>query len=107
MVGPYPEREELYKERSPIQHAERLATPVIFFQGLEDRVVPPDQAEIFVEVLKEKGVPVAYLAFEGEGHGFRKAETIQRTLGAELYFYAQVFGFKIADEIEPVEIWNL
>ena len=79
---------------------------MILFQGLEDKVVPPTQAETMVEALRAKGLPVAYLAFEGEQHGFRKAETIQRALEAELYFYA-VFRFPLADQIEPVEIENL
>jgi dipeptidyl aminopeptidase/acylaminoacyl peptidase len=80
---------------------------VIFFQGLDDKVVPPNQAEVMVEVLRKKGVPVAYLPFEGEGHGFRRAENIQRTLEAELYFYSRIFGFPLADEFEPVPIENL
>jgi dipeptidyl aminopeptidase/acylaminoacyl peptidase len=107
LVGPYPEKKDLYQARSPLYHADQLSTPVIFFQGLDDEVVPPNQAEKLVEVLKEKGVPVAYLALEGEGHGFRQAENIQRTLEAELYFYGKVLGFEPADEIPPLEIWNL
>ena len=77
---------------------------MIFFQGLEDKVVPPSQSEIMVEALRERRVPVAYVAFEGEGHGFRRAENIQRALEAELYFYGRVFGFKQADHIESVDI---
>jgi len=107
LIGPYPERQGLYRERSPIHFAERLSCPVILFQGLEDRVVPPAQAEVMVEALEAKRLPYAYLAFEGEQHGFRRAETIQRTLEAELYFYSRVFGFPPADSIEPVEIANL
>jgi dipeptidyl aminopeptidase/acylaminoacyl peptidase len=107
LVGPYPEKEELYRQRSALHHIERLSAPVIFFQGLEDKVVPPNQAEIMVAALREKGVPVAYLPYEGEQHGFRRAENIKRSLDAELYFYSRVFGFEIADEIEPVEIENL
>jgi dipeptidyl aminopeptidase/acylaminoacyl peptidase len=107
LVGPYPERRDLYVERSPIHHLEGLRCPVIFFQGLEDEVVPPSQAESMVTALREKGVPVAYLAFEGEQHGFRRAENIKRALDAELYFYGRIFGFEPADEIEPVEIENL
>lgn len=107
LIGPYPERRDLYRERSPIHFVDQLACPVIFFQGLEDRVVPPNQAELMVDVLREKGLPVAYLAFEGEQHGFRRAENIQRTLDAELYFYSRVFGFDLADPVEPVEIENL
>jgi dipeptidyl aminopeptidase/acylaminoacyl peptidase len=107
LVGPYPERRDLYRERSPLHSAERLSCPVIFFQGLEDRVVPPNQAEMMVDVLREKGLPVAYVPFEGEQHGFRRAENIKRALEAELSFYAQVFGFELADEFEPVLIDNL
>jgi len=80
---------------------------VIIFQGLEDLVVPPSQAEIMVNALKAKGLPYAYLAFEGEQHGFRRAETIQRCLEAELYFYSRIFGFDLADPVEPIVIENL
>ncbi|HYO48246.1 MAG TPA: S9 family peptidase [Chloroflexia bacterium] len=107
LVGPYPEKEDLYRQRSAIHHIERLSAPVIFFQGLEDKVVPPNQAEIMVAALREKGVPVAYLPFEGEQHGFRRAENIKRSLDAELYFYSRIFGFEIADDVEPVQIENL
>ena len=107
LIGPYPQAKDVYYARSPIHFAERLSCPVILFQGLEDRVVPPSQAERMVEVLRAKHLPVAYLAFEGEQHGFRKAETIQRTLEAELYFYSRVFGFPLSEEIQPVEIDNL
>lgn len=107
LVGPYPEAKAIYEARSPIHHTERLNCPVIFFQGLEDRIVPPNQAEIIVEALKQKGIPVAYVPFPEEQHGFRKAENIKRSLEAELYFYAQVFGFQLAEAIEPVEIFNL
>jgi dipeptidyl aminopeptidase/acylaminoacyl peptidase len=80
---------------------------VIFFQGLEDKVVPPNQSELMVEALRQKGIPVAYVPFAGEQHGFRKAENIKRSLEAELYFYSKVFGFQIADSVEPVKIENL
>ena len=106
LLGPYPEQRDLYRERSPIHFAERLSCPVIFFQGLEDKVVPPNQAEMMVQALKAKGIPVAYLAFEGEQHGFRRAENIKRALEAELFFYSRVFGFTPADAIEPVPIAN-
>jgi dipeptidyl aminopeptidase/acylaminoacyl peptidase len=106
LIGPYPEEAELYHERSPIHFADRLRVPVVLFQGLEDEVVPPAQAEEMVEALKQNGVTHAYLAFEGEQHGFRKAETVIRCLEAELSFYAQVFGFEPADEIEPIELWR-
>jgi dipeptidyl aminopeptidase/acylaminoacyl peptidase len=107
LVAPYPERIDVYRERSPIHFAERLSCPVIFFQGMDDRVVLPNQAERMVEVLRAKRLPVAYLPFEGEGHGFRRAENIKRALDAELYFYGRVFGFQLADPIEPVQIENL
>jgi dipeptidyl aminopeptidase/acylaminoacyl peptidase len=107
LIGPYPERRDLYYDRSPIHFTDGLSCPVIFFQGLEDKVVPPDQAEMMVDALRQKGLPVAYVAFEGEQHGFRRAENIKRALDGELYFYSQVFGFELADEVEPVEIENL
>ena len=104
LIGPYPETAERYRERSPIHFADRMRAPVILFQGLEDEVVPPSQAETMVAALKENGVPHAYLAFEGEQHGFRKSETVISCLEAELSFYAQVFGFEPADDVDPVEI---
>jgi dipeptidyl aminopeptidase/acylaminoacyl peptidase len=107
MVGPYPERKDIYEARSPIFHVDQLHTPVIFFQGLEDPVVPPSQAEPMVEALRAKGVPVAYLAFEGESHGFRQAANIKRSLEAELAFFGRILGYTPADEIEPVPIDNL
>lgn len=107
LVGPYPQCRDLYIARSPIHHVERLNSPVIFFQGLEDKIVPPNQAEMMVDALRKKGLPVAYLSFEGEQHGFRQAANIKRTLDAELYFYSRVFGFEPADEVEHVQIENL
>ena len=107
LIGPYPDRADIYQERSPINHIDRLSCPVIFFQGLEDKVVPPNQAQMMVDALRAKGLPVAHLTFEGEQHGFRKASTIKRALEAELSFYGQVFGFTPADPIEPVAIDNL
>jgi len=107
IVGPYPERRDLYVERSPLNHVERLSCPVIFFQGDEDRVVPPAQAEVMVNSLRRKRIPVAYVLFEGEQHGFRKAPNVKRALDAELYFYSRIFGFELADQIEPVLIENL
>jgi dipeptidyl aminopeptidase/acylaminoacyl peptidase len=90
LIGPYPHDRDTYAERSPINHVDRLSAPVIFFQGAEDRVVPPNQTELMVAALKERGVPVGYLLFDGEQHGFRKAESIRRALDAELYFYAML-----------------
>jgi dipeptidyl aminopeptidase/acylaminoacyl peptidase len=107
MVGPYPEQRDLYLVRSPIHHIEGLSCPVIFFQGLDDQIVPPNQAEIMVNSLRQRGLPVAYLAFEGERHGFRKGENIKKTLDAELYFYSRVLGFELADPVEPVQIDHL
>jgi dipeptidyl aminopeptidase/acylaminoacyl peptidase len=104
LVAPPPERDRLYAERSPAQHAYRIECPVIFFQGMDDKVVPPAQSQMMVAALKARGVPVAYLEFEGEGHGFRRKETVQRALEAEASFYAQVFGIELADAVEPVEI---
>jgi dipeptidyl aminopeptidase/acylaminoacyl peptidase len=107
LIGPYPEAAALYRARSPINAADRITCPIILFQGLEDEVVPPSQAEQMVAALERNRVPYAYLAFEGEQHGFRRAETIRRTLEAELYFYSRVLGFDPAEELEPVEIHNL
>ncbi len=107
LIGPYPERADLYRERSPIHFAERLRAPVILFQGLEDEIVPPNQAETMVAALRANGVPHAYLAFEGEQHGFRKAETEIRCLEAELAFYGCILGFEPADELAPLEIEGL
>lgn len=107
LVGPYPECAALYRERSPLNHLQSLSCPVIFFQGLEDRVVPPNQAQMMRDALFAKGIPVACLMFEGEQHGFRRAETIVRTLEAELYFYGRVFGFTPAGNLEAVQIDNL
>jgi dipeptidyl aminopeptidase/acylaminoacyl peptidase len=104
LVGPWPEAEEIYRERSPLSHLQGFDRPLIVLQGLEDEVVPPAQAEMIVAGLRERGIPHAYLAFPGEQHGFRRAETIVRAITAELYFYSRVFGFDLADDVEPVEI---
>jgi len=93
LIGKYPEEKEIYERRSPINFPEKLSCPVIFFQGLEDKVVPPNQAETMVEALKAKGITVAYVPFEGEQHGFRQAENIKKALDEEFQFYARVFGF--------------
>lgn len=107
LVGPYPEQKQLYADRSPINFTDRLESALILFQGLKDKVVPPNQAQAMYDAVKAKGIPVAYLTFEQEQHGFRRAENIKRALDAELYFYAKVFGFVPADEIEAVHIENL
>ena len=107
LVGRFPEQEEVYRERSPINHIDGLSAPMIVLQGLDDEIVPPNQAEMMVDALRDKGLPVAYLTFEGEQHGFRQAANIRRASEAELYFYSRVFGFALADDIEPVQIDNL
>ena len=107
LVGAWPADRDIYRARSPLHHASRLGCPIIFFQGLDDRVVPPNQAERMVDALDRQGLPVACLMFEGEGHGFRGADTLRRCLEAELLFYARVFGFEPADTLPPVEIRNL
>ena len=107
LVGPYPERADLYKARSPIHFTDRITTPMLVLQGTDDRVVPPSQAELIVGALRERGVPHAYLLYEGEGHGFRKAENIVGSLEAELSFYAQVLGFEPAGGIPKLVIVNL
>ncbi len=107
LVGPYPERADLYRERSPINHADRISAPLLILQGLDDKVVPPAQAEMIIDALRRRGIPYAYLAFAGEGHGFRRAESLRRTFEAELSFLGQVFGFEPADDLEPVHVENL
>jgi dipeptidyl aminopeptidase/acylaminoacyl peptidase len=107
LFGPYPQRRDIYVERSPIHHADGLSCPVIFFQGLEDVIVPPRQTETMVDSLLKRGIPVAYIPFAGEQHGFRRAETIRRAFEAELYFYSRIFGFRPAGKVEPVKIENL
>lgn len=107
LIGPYPERQDLYVARSPIHSTDRLSCPVIFFQGLADPVVPPAQAERMVAALRRKGIPVAYVPFAGEMHGFRQAENMKRALDGELYFYSRAFGFALADPVPPVTIEHL
>ena len=107
LIGPYPEKADVYRDRSAVNFADNLSCPVILFQGLEDEVVPPSQAEEFVEVCKKKKLPYAYVAFEGEQHGFRIEKNIRRSIEAELYFLGRVFGFTPSDQIEPVVIENL
>ncbi len=107
LIGPYPERKDLYIERSPVKHVEKLATPIILLQGDSDPVVPPNQSESMFQAARAREVPTAYLLFKDEQHGFRQAENIKRAFEAEFYFYAKIFQFDPADEIEPVEIENL
>ena len=107
LIAPAPEAQRLYLERSPINHTAKLKRPMIFFQGLDDKVVPPQQSEVMVTALRQSGVPVAYMTLEGEGHGFRKADSIVRTLEAELYFYLRIFGMTAPGAVAPVAIDNL
>ncbi len=107
LVGAYPQRKDLYEARSPIHHLESLATPLILFQGDEDKVVPPAQSRRMFEAVRQRGIPVAYLLFAGEQHGFRQAANIKRCYEAELYFYSKIFKFELAEAIEPVQIENL
>ncbi|MDE2970490.1 MAG: prolyl oligopeptidase family serine peptidase [Chloroflexota bacterium] len=107
LVGPYPLYRKRYSERSPINAADWVSCPVIFFQGLDDTIVPPEQSEAMFDALKSQGVPTTYITFPGEGHGFRQAQTIRRTLEAEFYFYSRLFGFTSADDLTPVRIENL
>ena len=106
LVGPYPEQREVYRERSPIEHVDEFSRPLIVLQGLEDEIVPPNQATMIVEALERKRVPVAYVAFKGEQHGFRQEANVRRALDSELSFYSQVLGFELPAEegIEPVEV---
>jgi dipeptidyl aminopeptidase/acylaminoacyl peptidase len=107
LVGPWPEAIDVYRERSPVNHADAISRPLLLLQGLDDKVVPPAQSEVIVEALERRGIPHAYIAFEGEGHGFRKAENVRRSLEAHLSFLGQVLGFEPADEIEPIRIEKL
>lgn len=107
LVGPYPEEAALYRERSPVHFLDRISCPVLVMQGLDDKVVPPAQAQAIVDALAANGIPHTYLAFEGEGHGFRSAAAIRRSLEAELSFLGQVFGFEPADGLEPIEVPGL
>ncbi len=107
LIGPYPAQQALYRQRSPIHSTDRLSCPLLLFQGLEDTVVPPNQAELMADALRTKGLPVAHVAFAGEQHGFRRAENIRRALDGELYFYSRIFGFRLAEPVEPISIENL
>ena len=107
LIAPYPEHREVYRERSPMHFVERIMCPLILFQGLEDRVVPPNQSQMIADALRSREVPVALLTFEGEQHGFRKQESIVHCLEAELCFYGAVFGFTPADRLPPIRITHL
>ena len=103
LIGAYPQEKEIYLQRSPVTHASSITSPVLFLQGKDDKVVPPSQAEMMIESLTSNGVPVAYLSFAGEAHGFRKSENIIKAFEAELWFYGSVFGFTPDDDLEPLE----
>ena len=103
LVGPLPSAEELYIARSPLSHLDRLTTPMLLEQGLEDLVVPPSQSEAVRDALAANGVPHAYLTFEGEGHGFRRADTVTRQLDAEVAFLGAVLGFE-PDGIQALDL---
>jgi dipeptidyl aminopeptidase/acylaminoacyl peptidase len=107
LIGPYPEEAALYRERSPIHFVEQISTPMLVLQGADDEVVPPAQSELIVEALDERRIPHAYLLFEGEGHGFRRAETVIASLEAELSFYAQILDFEPGDPIPTLAIRHL
>jgi dipeptidyl aminopeptidase/acylaminoacyl peptidase len=107
LVGLYPAQRDLYVARSPIHHLHRLACPLILFQGLDDPIVPPNQSQMMFEAVRAREVPVAYVAFPGEQHGFMKAENNIRALESELYFYSRIFKFELAEAVEPVTIENL
>ena len=107
LIGAYPAEKDIYEARSPINFTEQLSCPAIFFQGGEDKVVPPNQAEMMFTAIKNKGLPVAYVLFADEGHGFRQGENIKKALDSEFYFYSRIFGFETADKIDAIEIVNL
>jgi dipeptidyl aminopeptidase/acylaminoacyl peptidase len=107
LVGPYPEAKKTYIERSPIHHVDRLESAMLILQGLEDKVVPPNQATTMADAVRGKGLPVAHIEFPNEGHGFRRAENIRAAIEAELSFYGQIFGFTPADDIPEVHVDNI
>jgi dipeptidyl aminopeptidase/acylaminoacyl peptidase len=107
LLGPLPEAEKTYYERSPIHFTNHLSCPMILLQGLKDKVVPPSQAETMIGALEKKGLPYAYVAFDNERHGFRRRENVIRSMEAEYSFYAQIFGFQPSEPVEGVEIHNL
>ena len=106
LVGPYPADKKIYIERSPIDHVDQIKCPIILLQGDEDAIVPPAQSELMYESLLKRGIPTAYLLFEKEQHGFRQAKNIKRSIEAEAYFLSKIFGFTLADKVEPVDIKN-
>lgn len=107
LLGPWPAARRIYEQRSPIHHLDRLATPLLLFQGLDDPVVPPSQAQAMAEAVRARKLPVALVTFEGEGHGFRRPATRRRVLECELSFLAQLFHLPITDDLDPVVVENL
>ncbi|MFT5099402.1 MAG: dipeptidyl aminopeptidase/acylaminoacyl peptidase, partial [Planctomycetaceae bacterium] len=107
VIGPYPELDHVYRQRSPINHLDNFKAPLIMLQGLDDKVVPPNQSEMIFNALKKRGVPTAYVSFEGEGHGFRQADNIVHAIQAELYFYSKVLNMPVADDLPAIKIDNL
>ncbi|HET6758431.1 MAG TPA: prolyl oligopeptidase family serine peptidase [Propionibacteriaceae bacterium] len=107
LIGPYPKDRHLYLERSPINHLDQLSAPMLLLQGVDDMVVPPQQAEMLAAAARRRGLPVALIMFEGEGHGFRRAETIKAAIEAQIYFLGRIFGFEPADQVPPISIDNL
>jgi len=107
LIGHLPDQRDLYRERSALSYTAQISRPIILFQGLDDKVVPPNQAVLMAEALRGRGIPFAHLAFEGEGHGFRKADNIRTMHDGELYFYSRIFGFEPAEDLEPIVIENL
>ena len=107
LIGPYPERKDIYYERSPINFVQNFKCPIVLFQGDEDKIVLPNQSQLMFDSVRARGIPAAYILFEGEQHGFRKAESIKRSLEGELYFYSKIFNFELAEDIEPIQIENL
>ncbi len=107
LIGPYPEDRPRYVERSPIHHLDQLSAPILLLQGTEDRVVLPAQAEMLAEAARQQHLPVAMIMFEGEGHGFRRADTIKAATEAQIYFLGRILGFEPADRVQPIPIDNL
>lgn len=111
LVGPYPEKKDVYEERAPIRHADQLSCPILLLQGAEDKIVPPNQAELMFDAVKAKGLPCALKIYEGEQHGFRRSENIENALNSELAFYGKVFGFQPSAgkdlELPELEVVNL
>jgi dipeptidyl aminopeptidase/acylaminoacyl peptidase len=107
LVGPYPEDRARYIKRSPIHRLDKLSSPILLLQGADDRVVPPNQAEMMAEAVRKKGLPVSLIMFDGEGHGFRRSETIKSATEAQIYFLGQILGFEPADRVPSIAIDNL